>query len=129
MQRRAMAPTLAVAALAALAAIWRPRPLLACSAADLAHVPVTRRARGVHLMDQQRPRCCAKSSAQHNKRSSRLPAAAAAPTRQPEPRALRFQGEKWPPAPKPGSGRSSSRSYSAAATTSKCLSRWSKGDQ
>ncbi|KAL6606694.1 hypothetical protein ACP70R_042347 [Stipagrostis hirtigluma subsp. patula] len=68
MQRRAMARTLAVAALAALAAMWPPRGPLACSAAGHAHVPVARRS-GPHLMDQ-RPGCCYSSKHRHKRRPS-----------------------------------------------------------
>ncbi|TVU12416.1 hypothetical protein EJB05_46060, partial [Eragrostis curvula] len=68
--RRAMAPTLAVAALA-LAAMWRPH---ASSAADLAHVPVSTRRIGHLLMGQRLRRF---SSSKQTKRSSSGPDLAA----------------------------------------------------
>ncbi|PUZ62061.1 hypothetical protein GQ55_4G327900 [Panicum hallii var. hallii] len=53
--RRAVIMAHTLAAALALAAMWRPRgALLACSAADLAHVPVSRRVRGGYLMTEQR---------------------------------------------------------------------------
>jgi hypothetical protein len=53
--RRAVIMAHTLAAALALAAMWRSRgALLACSAADLAHVPVSRRVRGGYLMTEQR---------------------------------------------------------------------------